>query len=421
MLLQAAALVVGLGSCRGLGDAPLAPAAAIEAPAAAAPDAPSAAQEAPEAVEPPQEALPALSRPPLAWRFQAAAPSSGGAGVAPDGSVYLATVEGYVHALAADGAFRWSYNLSGVPVGTPAVDRAGQVYVATSEQRLYALRADGRVAWMHRPLSRVATDVVWAPPGVVYFGGRDRRMYALAAWGGPLWSRQLPRSLAAAPASLAGGWLGVGTNEPELWLFRGGAMVKRAALPGALSQPILAGSEHWFAVVGGELLALPIGDERRVAWRAEARHAALSSNAEWLVVGARRELLWLSPKTGLQSHAIELPDEPSAPPSVNDRGVVMVPLISGELFVAAPSAASATVKVATAPLRTPVWNERTGNVVVVGSGVVAALDLRDWPGPAEPEDPLGLSPPGAGGPAPQNTDRAAPPGAARRGRSGGGA
>jgi hypothetical protein len=215
-------------------------------------------------------------------------------------------------------------------------------------------------------------------------------MYALAAWGGPLWSRQLPRALAAAPASLAGGWVGVGTNEPELWLFRGGTLVTRAALPNALSQPVLAGAEHWLAVVRGEILALPIGDERRVAWRAEARHAALSSSAEWLVVESRRQLAWLSPKTGQPQHSLELPEEPSAPPSVNDRGVAMVPLISGELFVASPSAPGARAKVAVAPLRTPVWNERTGNVVAVGGGVVMALDLRDWPAPAPAGDQLGM-------------------------------
>lgn len=382
-------LVAAGGACRGLGDAPLAPAAAIEAPAVEA--------RAVEPSTPPPPAEPAQARDtaaPLsalrvAWRFQAAAPSSGAAAVAPDGSTYVATVEGYVHALAADGAFRWSYNLTGAPLGTPAVDRAGQIYVATSAQRLYALRPDGRVAWMHRPLSKLATDVVWGPPGMVYFGGRDHRLYALAAWGGPLWSRHLTHPLAASPAILPGGSVGVGTNEPELWLFRGGAMVSRAELPGVLDQPILAAGEHWFAVAGGEVLALPIGDERRVAWRAEARHAAVSGSGEWLVVEARRELSWLSPKTGLRSYSLVLPDEPSALPSVNDRGVAMVPLVSGELFIAEPvNGSSSRLRVAAAPLRAPVWNGRTGSAIAVGSGVVVAVDLRDWPSPAQ-DDPVG--------------------------------
>jgi hypothetical protein len=408
---------LGLGAplgCRGLVDTP---AAAGDVPAPDAP--PVAVVEAPR-VAPASNgagatgATPAspASSPRVAWRFQAAAPSSGAAAVAPDGSTYVATVEGYVHALAADGTFRWSHNLTGLPLGTPAVDRAGQVYVATSAQRLYALRADGRVAWMHRPLSKVVTDVVWGPPGMLYFGGRDRRLYALAAWGGPLWSRQLLRPLAAAPAILPGGWVGVGTNEPGLWLFRGAVMGARAALPGALTQPILAGGEHWLAVAHGEVVALPIGDEQRVAWRAEARHAAVSSSGEWLVVEARRELAWLAPKTGLRSRAVALPDEPSAPPSVNDRGVALVPLVSGELFVAEPlHGSTARVKVAAAPLRAPVWSERTGSAVAVGSGVVVAVDLRDWPAPATSGDPVGMVP----GAPPEGSAGASP------GKSGGGA
>ncbi len=422
LALAALALIAPASACRGLGDAPLAPAAAIgapasegssSAPAAALSTAPptNGALSAPSAVS--------LSAPRVAWRFQAAAPSSGAAAVAPDGSTYVATVEGYVHALAADGEFRWSYNLSGTPLGTPAVDRAGQVYVATSAQRLYALRPDGHVAWMHRPLSKITTDVVWGPPGVVYYGGRDRRLYALAAWGGPLWSRQLTRPLAATPAILPGGSVGVGTNEPELWLFRGGAMVSRALLPGVLDQPILASGEHWLAVTRGELVALPIGDESRVAWRAEARHAAVSGGAEWLVVEAQRKLSWLSPKTGLQSHTIALPGEASAAPSVNDRGVAMVPLISGELFIAEPlHGSSALLKVAAAPLRTPIWNERTGSAVAVGSGVVVAVDLREWPSPAATDDAEGF---GSEVPPSLPAGDAARPGSAAAGKPGGGA
>jgi hypothetical protein len=39
-----------------------------------------------------------------------------------------------------------------------------------------------------------------------------------------------------------------------------------------------------------------------------------------------------------------------------------------------------------------VWNERTGSAVVVGSGVVVAVDLRDWPTPAAMDDAAALEP-----------------------------
>lgn len=333
-----------------------------------------------------EAAAPGEAAPPgTAWRFQAAAPSSGAAAVAEDGAVYVSTVEGYVHALGRDGAYRWSYGLSGVPIGAPAVDRSGHVFVATSAQRLYALRGDGRLGWVHRSPVRIASDVVWSAPGVLFFAGHDQRLYSLAAWGSQLWSRHLLGSVAAAPSTLGAGWVAVGTEAPAIWFFRNSAFVTKLALPGALRQPLESGAEHWFAVAGAEVLAFTADRDMRVAWRRPGRHAGLSPDAAWLVVENARELVWLSPRTGQELHRVALPDDPSAPPSVTRAGVALVPLVSGDLFIAdAAGARTARVPVAPAPLRAPVWSERSQHVVVVaGNGVVVAIDLQGW-SPSEP-------------------------------------
>ena len=65
--------------------------------------------------------------PRVLWRFRSASPVSGSPAVSATGQTYVASVEGVVHALGADGAFRWSYGLMGMPVGAPAIDRGGQV------------------------------------------------------------------------------------------------------------------------------------------------------------------------------------------------------------------------------------------------------------------------------------------------------
>lgn len=322
----------------------------------------------------------ARAAPRAAWRFQAASPSSGAAGVAANGDVYFSTVEGYVHALSADGHYRWSHGLSSLPIGGPVVDRAGRVYVATNARRLYALRSDGELAWVHRASSRIATEPSWAAPGVLFFAGSDERLYAVASWGSQLWSRHLSAEAAGAPASLGGGWLGVPTANQELWLFRGSALVSRVALPAVSSQPLLAGQQHWFVVAGGELLALAKDRKAPIQWRSRARQVALSPGAEWLVAEADRELRWLSPATGKELHRSGLPDLPSASPAVLDSGVALVPLVSGELLIVNPLVQSSVkVKVATGPLRQPIWSERTRSAIAVaGNGTVLSVDLRGW-------------------------------------------
>ena len=318
--------------------------------------------------------------PSVAWRFQTAAPISGAPAVSATGSVHVATLEGCVHSLGPDGAFRWIYGLEGSPIGAPALDRAGQVYVTTTARRVYAIRPNGHLSWVHRSSARIATAPIWGPPGVVYYAGRDQRLHALAAWGGSLWSRHLGHSVAAEPARLEAGELAVGTTSPELWLFRGASLVSRVDLPGALTQPLLSSFEHWFAVVGGELLALGVKD-RAVAWRTAARHAALSANREWLLVERQGELVWLAPQSGEELHRAALPGEPSATPALTDAGLALVPMVSGELIVLEPGGKlRARVGVDSAPLWAPSWSERAQQVVVAaGSGVVASIDLRGWP------------------------------------------
>jgi outer membrane protein assembly factor BamB len=303
------------------------------------------------------------------------------------GLVYVSTVEGYVHALGADGALRWSYGLSGVPIGAPALDPAGHVYVATSARRLYAIRSDGQLHWRQSWPTRIATAPVWAPGGGLYFTGRNQRLYALAAWGGALWDRQLGSIAAAVPASFEDGWLAVGTMRPELWLFRGASLISQLPLPGPLSQPVLANVDHWFLVARGELLALDAND-KAVAWRGSARHAALSANGHWLIAEIERELIWLSPGTGEALHRVELPGQLSEAPRLSNSGMAVLPMISGDLLVVEPGSwAHARVKVASGPLWAPIWSERTANVTVAaGSGVVSSFDLRGWPGAPAPEE-----------------------------------
>lgn len=80
------------------------------------------------------------------WTYNAGGPLASSARIASDDAVLIATLDGNVHALRADGSFRWSFSLKGAALGRPLQTPEGHVYAATSST-LWALDADGGLRW----------------------------------------------------------------------------------------------------------------------------------------------------------------------------------------------------------------------------------------------------------------------------------
>jgi outer membrane protein assembly factor BamB len=116
------------------------------------------------------------------FRFDAGAPLAAGAEVAPDGSLCVGTVDGYVHVLGPDGSFRWSRSVHGGVTRRPHF--AGQRwFIATSAQRIYALNRDGSLSWMFKLFSAVDSELASDESGTIYFVAADRFLYGLTAHG----------------------------------------------------------------------------------------------------------------------------------------------------------------------------------------------------------------------------------------------
>lgn len=116
------------------------------------------------------------------FRFDAGAPLAAPAEVAPDGSVCVGTVDGYVHGLAPDGGFRWSRSVHGAVTRRPHF--AGERwFLATSARRVYALNRDGSLSWSFQLYSSVESELVSDAKGTVYFVSADHFLYGLTARG----------------------------------------------------------------------------------------------------------------------------------------------------------------------------------------------------------------------------------------------
>ena len=92
-------------------------------------------------------ARPRRGRTPAALVVSRRRAAFGAPGVGADGSLAVGTVDGYVHALRADGIFRYSYTVDGRVHGSPVVLGDGLVVVASDKSGLYAIKPDGSLAW----------------------------------------------------------------------------------------------------------------------------------------------------------------------------------------------------------------------------------------------------------------------------------
>jgi putative pyrroloquinoline-quinone binding quinoprotein len=127
-------------------------------------------------------AAPAACAPLPRFRFDAGAPLAAPAAVAPDGSVCVGTIDGYVHGLGADGSFRWSYSVHGAVTHRPHF-AAQRWFIATSSQRVYALNPDGSLSWVFKSYTAVESELVSDAKSTLYFVGADHFLYGLTPHG----------------------------------------------------------------------------------------------------------------------------------------------------------------------------------------------------------------------------------------------
>lgn len=135
----------------------------------------------------------------VAFQFASAAPLFARPGLGRDGSLYVGSGDGYVHALAADGRFRWSYTVKGRVVAPPVEDPStGRVFVATSGARLYALEADSHLRWVFPLPVAPKSELALSPQGTLLFVGQDDFLYGVTT-GGALSLRLAARKARSAP------------------------------------------------------------------------------------------------------------------------------------------------------------------------------------------------------------------------------
>jgi outer membrane protein assembly factor BamB len=121
------------------------------------------------------------------WQYASGSPISAAPAVGVDGTVFLGSQDGQLHALNADGSLRWRFRTGGQIQSSPAVGSDGVVYFGSDDRGIYAVGPDGRRLWAAQARGVVSASPVIAPDGTVIVGSRDGRLYAFSPEGTERW------------------------------------------------------------------------------------------------------------------------------------------------------------------------------------------------------------------------------------------
>jgi hypothetical protein len=272
--------------------------------------------------------------PRLLFRFSASSTLFAAPGVGHDGSLYVGSGDGYVHALAPDGTYRWSYTLRGRVVAAPVEEGStGRVFVVTSDARLYALEPDAHLRWVFPLPAAPKTELLLTPKGTLLFVGRDDHLY------------------------------GVTTS---------GALVLRLAAPGARSAPALLSSGQTALILNDTVATLKgYGFERTPlagSWGASAKLLLDADRAIFACDDGKARVL-----SGARVDFEQLSDCLS-PPTRGD-GFFALAEASGSVRLFYADGAHSSLPVGTSALR-PVWDApRRRLIVSSGAGNVSVLEV----------------------------------------------
>jgi outer membrane protein assembly factor BamB len=188
--------------------------------------------------------------------------------LAPDGTIYQGTFDGWLAAVTPDGKMKWKFKTGREVRSSPAVADDGTIYFGSRDWKFYALTPAGKLKWRFPTGAWVDSSPAVAPDGTVYFGSWDKIFYALAPDGKLKWKFATSNLIISSPALALDGTVYFGSHDKNFYALTPDGKLKWKFATGAeleSSPAIGADGTVYFSSTDGNLYALrPDGTE---LWR----------------------------------------------------------------------------------------------------------------------------------------------------------
>lgn len=225
--------------------------------------------------------------------------------VAPDGTIYVGSFGGILHALTPDGRERWHFQAGREIKSSPAVADDGTIYFGARDRCFYAVTPAGKLKWKFATGAWVDSSPAIAADGTVVFGSWDKNFYALNPDGSLKWKFPVGGIVDSSPAIAADGTIYFGSHNRNFyaldaagklrWSFATGAEITSSpavgddgdiyfsSTDGNLYRLKADGKEVWHCRIGGGSDSSPVLDENGDIAIAAAYHTVLVSPAGVIV------------------------------------------------------------------------------------------------------------------------------------------
>jgi hypothetical protein len=244
------------------------------------------------------------------------------------GRLYLVTQDGYLHGYEADGRFRFSFTVSGTPLGSPSLRAADNaVLLGTTARTVYGIASDGQLSFRAHTVTPVWSGLHARDAGSVVYVGLDRFLYALSNHGAALYRVLVPGQPVGEPAVAAGGivWIPL---DSGLARIEQAVSVRRFPTRDPVDQLVL-GARAAFVLSGGSVWSF---DATGVALDHGPAEALVSDGTAVLALGPRGSASWFPTGDPGKQVALRLPEalRPSGVGGLS-RGRAVFPLETGEV------------------------------------------------------------------------------------------
>jgi outer membrane protein assembly factor BamB len=220
--------------------------------------------------------------------------------IALDGTVYFGSWDKSFYALKPDGSLKWKLAVGAIVDSSPAVAADGTIYFGAHDQKLYALNPDGTMRWKFLTGAEINSSPAIGVAGMIYFASLDGNLYAL------------------------------NPDGTKAWQYRTGGALE--------ASPVLDEKENIYLPVNATTLAISKAGQRQGYWPAATPLEVAPAIVAGRVYVSRtwRNLEGLTQDWQLLWMTDELKGNLTAPPMVDDRGIVYACAEDGFLYAIRP-------------------------------------------------------------------------------------
>ncbi len=154
------------------------------------------------------------------WKFKAGLDIKSSAAIADDGTIYFGARDRNFYALSPKGKLIWKFATDAWVDSTPAIATDGTIYFGSWDKNFYALTPDGKLKWKFATSNVITTSPAIAADGTIYFGSHDKNFYALAPDGKLKWKFATGGQIDISAAIATDGTVYFGATDGNLFALR---------------------------------------------------------------------------------------------------------------------------------------------------------------------------------------------------------